>query len=68
MLDIYTNTGLQWVGKVTTIFLDCNLVLEGATTLHTGGMMQSGKRMLLGGRNIRQTKNIPPQLLDSTPQ
>ena len=61
-------TGLQWVGKVATIFLDCNLILEGATTLHKGERTQTGKQMLVGGRNLRQTKSIPPQLLDSTPR
>ena len=43
MMDIHTNAGLQWVGKVATIFLDGNHVLEGATILHTGGRMQSGR-------------------------
>ena len=45
MMDIHTNAGLQWVGKVVTIFLDGNHVFEGATTLHTGGRMQSCRKV-----------------------
>ena len=52
MMDVHTNTGLQWVGKVATVFLDGNHVPKGVTTLHKG-RMQSGRRMQLGGRNSR---------------
>ena len=67
MMDIHTNAGLQWVGKVAAIFLDGNHVLEGTTTLHTGGRMKSGRQMQLGGRNNRQ-KHLPLQLPLSIPQ